>query len=140
MPSCKMELPNYKEANFMSSQVNESKITYRKVGDYIISNIILPPKETKVELGLWGIKHKDYLMKNKRVLFNIMITKGTLYQYFAEVDKQAEEMFFRLIDDMAKAEGITEQLKAENQLEWVGRMNNIQAMAREIVINELIFT
>ncbi len=117
----------------MSNQVNESKITYRKVGDYKIPNITLPPEEAKIELGMWGMKHKDYFMKNKRVLFNIMLTKGTLYQHLAEVDKQAEDMFFRLIDDMAKVEGITEQLKAENQMEWVGRMNNIKARAREIV-------
>lgn len=86
------------------------------------------------------MRHKDYLMKNKRVLFNIMLTKGTLYQYLAEVDKQAEEMFFQLIDDMAKAEGITEQLKAENQMEWVCRMNNIKARAREFIYKELIYT
>ncbi len=123
----------------MSNQNNESKITYRKVGDYMIPNIILPPEETKVELGLWGMKHKDYLMKNKRVLFNIMLTKGTLFQYIVEVDKQAYDMFFRLVDNMAKSEGISEQLKAENQMEWVGRMNNIKARAREIVNTELIY-
>ncbi len=134
-----MELPNYKEANFMSNQVNESKITYRQVGDYQIPNITLPPEETKIELGVWGMQHKDYLMKNKRVLFNTMLTKGTLYQYLADIDKQAEDMFFRLIDDMAKAEGITEQLKSENQMEWVGRMNNIKSRAREIVNTELIY-
>ncbi len=117
-----------------------SKITYRQVGDYQIPNITLPAEEAKIKLGIWGSRHKDYLMKNKRVLFNIMLTKGTLYQYLAEVDKQAEDMFFKLIDDMAKAEGITEQLKSENQMEWVGRMNNIKARAREIVCNEIIYT
>ncbi len=123
----------------MSNQVNERKITYRQVGDYQIPNIILPHEEAKVELGLWGTSHKDYLMKSKRVLFNIMLTKGTLFQHLAEVDKKAEDMFFRLIDDMAKSEGITEQLKAENQMEWVGRMNNIKERAREIVNTELIY-
>ncbi len=78
-------------------------------------------------------------MKNKRVLFNIMLTKGTLFQYLAEIDKQAEEMFFQLVDDMSKAEGITEQLKAENQLLWVQRMNNIHARAREIVMCKIIY-
>ncbi len=78
-------------------------------------------------------------MKNKRVLFNIMLSKGTLFQYLAEVDKQAEDMFFRLIDDMAKAEGITEQLKDKNQMDWVGRMNNIKSRARGIVNSEIIF-
>ncbi len=117
----------------------KNQITYRKVGDYMIPNIILPPEEINVEIGLWGMRHKDYLMKNKRVLFNIMLSKGTLYQHLAEVDKQAEELFFRLIDDMAKAEGITEQLKSENQMEWVGRMNNIKSRAREIVNTEMIY-
>ncbi len=123
----------------MSNQVNKSKITYRQVGDYQIPNIILPAEETKVELGLWGQKHKDYLMKNNRILFDIMLTKGTLFQYLAEIDKQAEDLFFRLIDDMAKAEGITEQLKSENQMEWVGRMNSIKSRAREIVNTEIIY-
>ncbi len=67
-----------------------------------------------------------------------MLTKGTLYQYLAGVDKQADDMFFRLIDYMTKAEGITEQLKSENQMEWVGRMNNIKSRAREIVNNEVV--
>ncbi len=123
----------------MSNQVNESKITYRQVDDYQIPNLVLPPEETKIELGVWGMQHKDYLVKNKQVLFNIMLTKGTLFQYLAEVDKQAEELFSRLIDDMAKAEGITEQHKVENQMEWVGRMNNIKASARGIVNTELIY-
>ncbi len=122
----------------MLNQVNESKIIYCQVGDYMIPNITLPPEETKVELGMWGMKHKDYLMKNKRVLFNIMLTKGMLHQHLAEVDKQAEELFFRLIDDIAKAEGVNEQLKAENQMEWVCRMNNIKSRAREIVCADLI--
>ncbi len=117
----------------------ESKITYRQVGDYQIPNITLPPEETKIELGIWGMRRKDYLMKNNRILFDIMLTKGMLFQHLAEVDKQAEDMFIRLIDDMAKAEGITEQLKAENQMEWVGRMNNIRNRATEIVNIELIF-
>ncbi len=134
-----MELSNYKEANFMSNQVNESKTSYRQVGDYQIPNITLPPEETKVELGIWGMSRKDYLLKNNRILFDIMLTKGTLYQHCANVEQQAEDMFFRLIDDMAKAEMVTEQLKAEDQMEWVGRMNNIKARAREIVNTELIY-
>ncbi len=118
----------------------ESKITYRQVGDYQIPNITLSPEESRIELGLWGMKHKDYLMKNKRALFNIMLTKGTLYQHLAEIDKQAEKLFFQLIDDMAKAEGITEQLKAENQMEWVQRMNNIRNRVIEIINTYIIYT
>ncbi len=81
----------------MSNQVNESKITYCQVRDYQIPNLTLSPEEAKIKLRLWGMRHKDYLMKNKRVLFNIILTKGILYQYLAEVDKQARDMFDRLI-------------------------------------------
>ncbi len=123
----------------MSNQFKKSKITYRQVGDYQIPNLTLPPEERNVGIGIWGQRHKEYLMKHKKVQFNLLLTKGNLYQYLAEVDKQAEDMFLRLIDDMAKAEGITEQLKAENQMEWVSRMNNIRARAREIVNTELIY-
>ncbi len=118
---------------------SENKITYRQVGDYMIPNLTLSTEERTVELGIWGMKHKDYLMKNKRVLFNIMLTKGMLFQYLAEVNKQAEKMFFRLVDDMAKSEGITEQIKEENQMLWVCNINNIHARAREIVNIKLIY-
>ena len=112
--------------------------TYRTVGDYKIPNITLPA-ETRKPLGLWGLKHKDYLMKHKRVHFNIMLMNGTLWTHLAEVDKQASDMFSRLIEQMKVNEGITEQLKEENQMEWVARMNSIEARAREMVNNELIY-
>ncbi len=117
----------------------ENKITYRQVGDYIIPNITIAPEEKNVEIGLWGQKHRDYLKNHREVMFNLLLMKGELNQHLAEVDKQAEELFFRLIDDMAKAEGITEQLKSKNQMEWVSKMNNIKARAREIVSKELIY-
>ena len=113
-------------------------ITYRTVGDYKIPNITLSPEDSK-PLGRWGIAHRDYLLHNKSVQFNIMLMKGTLFSYLAEIDRQAEEMFSRLVEQMATAEGITEQLKDQNQLEWVQRMNNIRHRATEIVYNELIF-
>lgn len=84
--------------------------------------------------------HKDYLLKHKKVMFMILLSKGELWQYLSKIDKQAEEMFSRLVSDMAKAEGVTEQLKATNQMEWVACMNNIEARARERVYNELVFT
>ncbi len=101
----------------MSNQVNESKITYRKVGDYMIPNITIAHEERNVEIGLWGQRRKDYLKNHREVMFNLLLMKGELNQHLAEVDNQAEEMFFQLIDDMAKAEGITEQLKAEKPTE-----------------------
>lgn len=111
--------------------------TYRTVGDYKIPNITLPAEANK-PLGVWGLKRKDYLMKHKRVQFNIMLMNGTLYTHLAEIDEQAADMFSRLVEQMKFAEGITEQLKEENQIEWVARMNNIEARAREIVNIEII--
>ena len=111
--------------------------TYRIVGDYKIPNITLPAEATK-PLGVWGLKRKDYLMKNKRVQFNIMLMNGTLWTHLAEVDEQASAMFFRLVEQIKINEGITEQLKEQNQMVWVARINNIQARAREVVYSELI--
>ncbi len=117
----------------------KNKITYRQVGDYMIPNITIAPEERNVEIGLWGQKHRDYLKNHREVMFNLLLMKGELNQHLLEVDKQAEELFYRLIDDMAKSEGITERHKAENQMEWVSRMNNIKSRAREIVNTELIY-
>ena len=113
--------------------------TYRTVGDYRIPNITLPAEASK-PLGIWGLKRKDYLMKHKRVQFNIMLMNGTLWTHLAEVDEQASAMFSRLVEQMKVNEDITEKLKADDQMEWVARMNNIEARAREIVNHELIFT
>ena len=112
--------------------------TYRTVGAYIIPNITLPA-EASIPLGVWGLKRKDYLMRHKRVQFNIMIMNGTLWTHLAEIDKQAADMFSRLVEQMKVKEGITEQLKEENQMEWVARMNNIEARARELVNTDLIY-
>ena len=111
--------------------------TYRMVGDYRIPDITLPA-EARKPLGVWGLKRKDYLMKHKRVQFNIMLMTGTLWTHLAEVDEQASDMFSRLVEQMKVNEGITEQLKADSQMEWVTRMNNIEARVRENVNNELI--
>ena len=113
--------------------------TYRTVGDYKIPNITLPAEANK-PLGIWGLKRKDYLMKHKRVQFNIMLMNGTFWNHLSEIDEQASAMFSRLVEQMKFAEGITEQLKEENQIEWVARINNIEARVREIVNHELIFT
>ncbi|MBE6771037.1 MAG: TnpV protein [Ruminococcaceae bacterium] len=112
--------------------------TYRTVGDYRIPNIALPAEANK-PLGVWGLKRKDYLMNHKRMQFNIMLMTGTLWTHLAEVDEQASDMFSRLVEQMKVNEGITEQLKVNDQMEWVARMNNIAARAREIINHELIF-
>ena len=112
-------------------------ITYRTVGDYQIPNIPLSPEDSK-PIGRWGIAHRDYLLHNKSVQFNIMLMTGTLFSHLAEIDSQAEKMFSWLVEEMANTEEITEQLKEQNQLEWVQRMNNIRHRATEIVNAELI--
>ena len=116
-----------------------SKITYRQVGDYLIPNLKLPPEEANITLGKWGMMHKSYLEKNKKVFFSLLLGQGKLYQHCAEVEKQAQEMFDTLIEQIKESEGVTEQLKEENQMEWVYRMQNIEARVREIVTTELIY-
>ncbi|MBQ3046105.1 MAG: TnpV protein [Clostridia bacterium] len=120
------------------SSFEQSGGTYRTVGDYRIPNITLPT-ETNKPLGVWGMKRKYYLMQNKRVQFNIMLMNGTLWTHLAEIDEQASAMFSRLAEQMKVNEGITEQLKSDAQMEWLARMNNIEARAREIVSHELIY-
>ena len=116
-----------------------SKITYRRVGDYLIPNLILPPEETAITLGKWGMMHKTYLKNHKKVFFYTLLMQGKLYQHCAEVENQSLDMFDTLIEQMKESEGVSEQLKEENQMKWVCRMQNIEARAREIVTTELIY-
>ena len=104
---------------------NNTNIQYRQVGDYNIPNLILPPEESAIRLGKWGMLHKDYLLKNKKALFATLLTQGKLYQHCADVEKQAQQMFDTLVEQMKTAEGVTEQLKEENQLEWTQKVNDI---------------
>ena len=118
---------------------NKNSISYRRVGDYLIPNLILPPEEAKITLDKWGMMHKTYLEKHKKVLFNSLLIQGKLYQHCAEVESQACDMFDTLVEQMKNSEGITEQLKEENQMEWICRMQNIEDRSMEIVITELIY-
>ena len=116
-----------------------NNISYRHVGDYNIPNLELPPEESNISLGKWGMLHKDYLLKHKKVLFATLLAEGKLWQYLANIDAQAQQMFDTLVEQVKETEGVTEKLKEKNQMEWVQRMGNIQARAREIVCEELIF-
>ena len=116
-----------------------SKITYRQVGDYLIPNLKLPPEEANITLGKWGMMHKSYLEKNKKVFFSLLLSQGKLYQHCAEVENQARDMFNMLVEQMKESEGVTEDLKEQNQWEWICLMQNIETRAREIVCNELIY-
>ncbi len=115
------------------------KITYREVNGYLIPNLRLPPEESNITLGKWGMMYKSHLEKHKSVLFNSLLIKGKLYQHCDEVEKQANEMYYLLIEQMKESEGVTEQLKEDDQMEWIQRMGNIEARAREIVCEEIIY-
>lgn len=111
--------------------------TYTQQGDYVLPNLILPAENQPI--GIWGQRHARYLKQNHKVLYCNLLTSGKLNGYLADIDEQAEDMFFRLVKQMAEREGVTEQLKAKNQMEWVRMMNNIRNMATEIVYAEIIY-
>ena len=110
---------------------------YELQGDYYIPCLILSEEETQI--GLWVQRHKQYLKEHRHIVYTTMLIDGTLNRYLADINQQAEQMFHRLIDEMAQKQGVTEQLKAENQMEWVQQMNACKAQAEEIVKFELIY-
>lgn len=112
--------------------------TYTQVGDYLLPDLKLPEEEQQ-PIGVWGQRHRRYLKEHRRATYATLLTSGKLNSYLADIDSQAEELFLRLVKQMAEAEGVTEQLKADNQMKWVSRMNNIRNRAMEIVNNELIY-
>ena len=118
---------------------NNNSISYRRVGDYLIPNLVLPQEEASITLGKWGMMHKTYLEKHKKVLFSSLLGQGKLYQYCADVEKQANEMYDIIVEQLKESEGVTEKLKENNQWEWIRKINNIQQRAREVVSNEIIF-
>ncbi len=111
---------------------------YELQGDYYIPCLILSEEETQ-PIGLWGQRHKQYLKEHRHIVYTTMLIDGTLNRYLADINQQAEQMFHRLIDEMAQKQGVTEQLKAENQMEWVQQMNACKVQAEEIVKFELIY-
>ena len=111
---------------------------YELQGDYYIPCLKLSEEEQQ-PIGVWGQRHLRYIKQNRKVLYLNLLTSGKLNGYLADLDKQAEEMFSRLVRQMAEREGVTEQLKADNQMEWVGWMNNIQNRAIEVVNTDIVF-
>ena len=112
--------------------------TYTQVGDYMLPNLTIPEEEQK-PIGIWGQRHARYLKQHHKILYYNLLTSGKLNAHLAEIDRQAEEMFLRLVKQMAEREGVTEQLKAENQTEWVRRMNSIRSGVAEIVYTDLMY-
>lgn len=113
--------------------------TFVKVGDYYLPDLALPAEEEK-PIGVWGQRHLRYLKEYRRVDYFNLLTSGRLNNYLADIDEQAENMFSRLVKEYADRQGVTEQLKAENQLLWVQRINNIRACTREVVEREIIYS
>lgn len=112
--------------------------TYTQVGDYLLPDLKLP-EEDQQPIGVWGQRHWRYLKEHRRATYATLLTSGKLNGYLADIDRQAEELFSRLVKQMAEAEGVTEKLKAADPMEWVRRMNNIRNRAMEIVNSELIY-
>ena len=116
----------------------QNGLWYEVQGDYYIPCLILPEEENQ-PVGIWGQRHARYLKEHRKVLYVNLLTSGKLNSHLAEIDKQAEDMFLRLVKEMAEREGVSEKLKATDQMAWVQRMNNIRNRATEIVNAELIF-
>lgn len=113
--------------------------TYIRHGDYLIPALTLPKEEEQRVVGVWGQRHLRYLKEYRRLLYLNMLTSGRLNGYLADIEEQAQKRFERIVEQMAESEGITEQLKATDQVAWVGEMNNIWSRAREVVNTELIY-
>lgn len=124
----------------MKKHIKDEKtgISYTLHGDYYLPDLELPAQEEK-PIGIWGQRHLRYIQKHRKALYTGLFLDGKLTCYLADLNDQAEDMFFRLVNELAEKEGITEALKAENQMLWVQRMNAVRETATEIVNNELIY-
>lgn len=116
----------------------QTGISYILQGDYYLPDLALPEQEDKY-IGLWGQRHLQYIKQHHKVRYTNLLTSGKLNGYLADIDKQAEDMIFRFVNQMAEREGVTEQLKANNQMEWVSRMNDIRSRATEIINHDIIY-
>ena len=116
----------------------QNGLWYELQGDYYLPCLALP-EEAQIEIGVWGQRHLRHIKQHRKVFYTNLLTSGKLNGYLADIDKQAEDMFFRLVKQMAEREGVTEKLKADNQMEWVARMNNIRSRATEIVNHDMIY-
>ena len=114
------------------------EISYTIQGDYLFPNLALPEQKNR-EIGIWGQLHKRYLLNHHKVRYYNLLTSCKLIDYLADINEQAENMYQSLVKQFAEKEGVTEQLKAKNQMLWIQKMNNIQNRAREIIDTELIY-
>ena len=122
----------YNEVKQMSAN-----LTYHREGDYLIPDLAAPED---IPTGIWGMRRRDYLKRHRNGIYTGMLLSGKLNAHLAQINQQATEMFERLIRQMAAEQGVTEQLKAQDQMAWVSAMNNIRSAAEEVILNELIYS
>ena len=113
--------------------------TYTQVGDYMLPDLLPAEEETEANIGVWGMRHKRYLKQNHKVLYYNLLTSGKLNSYLVDIEQQAQDLFSRLVKDLAEKENVTENLKATDQMLWVRKMNNIRNRATEIVNADIIY-
>ncbi len=111
--------------------------TYTQQGDYLLPNLALPAEKETGNIGVWALRHKQYMKQHHKVLYYNLLTSGKLDSYLADIEEQAQQLFLRLVKELAEKEGVTEQLKAADQMAWVRRMNNTRSRATEIVVKEI---
>ena len=122
----------------MKSLFEEMGGTYRQVGDYFIPNLVLPD-DSDYQIGKYGRMRRSYLKEHRKILYNNYVLEGTLFKHLAEIDQACNERMETIVSAMAKQEGVTEALKAADQMEWVRRMNSIRNRAEEIILTELVY-
>lgn len=113
--------------------------TYTQVGDYMLPDLIPAEEEKEVNIGVWAMRHKRYLKQNHKVRYYNLLTSGKLNSYLADIEQQAQQLFLRLVKDLAEKENVTEELKVSDMMLWVQKMNNIRNRATEIVNDEVVF-
>ena len=113
--------------------------TYTQVGNYLLPNLSLSAEEKETNIGVWAMRHKRYLKQNHKVRYYNLLTSGKLESYLADIEEQAQNLFSRLVKDLAEKENVTEKLKSDNPMLWVQKMNNIRNQATEIVNEQVIY-
>ena len=113
--------------------------TYTQVGDHLLPDLSLPAEKETGNIGVWALRHKRYLKQHHKVLYYNLLTSGKLHSYLADIEEQAQQLFLRLVKELAEKEGVTEQLKSADQMAWVRQMNNIRERATEVVNSEVVF-
>ena len=113
--------------------------TYTQVGDYMLPDLLPAEEEKEANIGIWAMRHKRYLKQHHKVLYYNLLTSGKLNSYLGDIEQQAQDLFSRLVKDLAEKENVTENLKATDQMLWVRKMNNIRNRATEIVNADIIY-